>query len=301
MTPADACANCGKESNAVKLKNCKACHLVKYCSVDCQKTHRKQHKGACKKRVAELKDERLYGQGKERPEGDFCPICTLPIPFPMDKHSGHFVCCMKKVCDGCNFAASARNGGTIDCLFCRTPMTTDNASILAKVQTRVDAKDPEAIQFLGLQYYHGWYGLEKDLPRAIELLTEAAECGSTEARESLGQLYYRGDGVAQNQAKGIEHWEVAAMHGSARARDSLGNHECRNGNYERAFQHYSISAKMGYDNSLGTIKNMFAAGHATKQQYAQALKGYQVAVEEMKSTPRGAAATMTALNQRHRR
>ena len=58
---AEACANCGKESgDAVKLKNCTACYLVKYCGVDCQKIHRKQHKKACKKRAAELKDEKLY-------------------------------------------------------------------------------------------------------------------------------------------------------------------------------------------------------------------------------------------------
>ena len=63
MSGIQACANCGtKSSDAVKLKNCTACHLVKYCSVDCQKSHRKQHKGACKKRAAELKDEQLYSQ-----------------------------------------------------------------------------------------------------------------------------------------------------------------------------------------------------------------------------------------------
>ena len=74
----ECCANCGAESSdAVKLKNCTACRLVKYCGVDCQRAHRRQHKGVCKKRMAELKDERLYGLGHERPEDDFCPICTL--------------------------------------------------------------------------------------------------------------------------------------------------------------------------------------------------------------------------------
>ena len=84
----EACANCGKlGSDNVKLKNCTACRLVKYCGVDCQKVHRKQHKKACKQRAAELKDEQLYSQGHERPEGDFCPICTLPIPLRMEKYS----------------------------------------------------------------------------------------------------------------------------------------------------------------------------------------------------------------------
>ena len=50
----EACANCGKHGgDIVKLKNCTACRLVKYCGVDCQKTHRKQHKKACKQRAAE--------------------------------------------------------------------------------------------------------------------------------------------------------------------------------------------------------------------------------------------------------
>ena len=69
------------EADIVKLKNCNACRLVKYCGVGCQKAHRKQHRKACKLRAAELKDEKLYGQGHERPENDFCHICTLPIPF----------------------------------------------------------------------------------------------------------------------------------------------------------------------------------------------------------------------------
>ena len=62
----EACANCGKHgSDVVKLKNCTACRLVKYCSVDCQKAHRKQHKRTCK-RATELKDEQLYSQGDTR-------------------------------------------------------------------------------------------------------------------------------------------------------------------------------------------------------------------------------------------
>ena len=131
---ADACANCGNEpSDAVKLKNCTACRLVKYCGVGCQKAHRKQHRKACKLRAAELKDEKLYGQGHERPENDFCPICTLPIPFPVNKCSSQSMCCMKRVCDGCEMSAEKR-GMRKTCLFCRTPVAHDYVTILASVQ-----------------------------------------------------------------------------------------------------------------------------------------------------------------------
>eukprot|EP00984_Skeletonema_dohrnii_P010457 scaffold4065_cov161-Skeletonema_dohrnii-CCMP3373.AAC.2 len=55
------CASCGTAANDdIKLKKCTACHLVRYCSVKCQKEHRPQHKKECKKRAAELHDELLF-------------------------------------------------------------------------------------------------------------------------------------------------------------------------------------------------------------------------------------------------
>ena len=166
------CANCGKRSGgeggaAVKLKNCTACLLVKYRGVDCQKAHRKKHKKACKQRAAELKDERLYSQGRERPEGDFCPICTLPIPMPEDEHSGLMVCCMKRICFGCDWAARKR--GMHNFLFCRTPRPGNAAGTLALIQARVDKKDPEAINALGEKYYHEELRFQKDVQKASEL------------------------------------------------------------------------------------------------------------------------------------
>ncbi|EJK74212.1 hypothetical protein THAOC_04122, partial [Thalassiosira oceanica] len=43
---------------------------------------------------------------------------------------------------------------------------------------------------------------------------------------------------------------------------------------------------MGREESLNEIKEMFMQGHATKAQYAEALKGYQSALEETKSPQR---------------
>ena len=57
-------------------------------------------------------------------------------------------------------------------------------------------------------------------------------------------------------------------------------------------RHYLVSAKMGYAFSVESIKKMFMRGAATKEQYAQALKGYQAAVEEMKSLDRDEARGM---------
>ena len=286
MAAAAACANCGQEGGGtVKLKNCTACLLVKYCSVECQGAHRKQHKRACKKRAAELKDERLYSQGHVRQEGDFCPICTLPVPLPTDKHACFNFCCMKRVCNGCVLAAT-KMGIDDTCPFCRTPRPKDDAESLEMVQARAQKNDPVAIRFLGDQYAQGQFGLRKDMSRAVELWTEAANFGSVDAYFELGLVYSRGLGVEQDVAKGVSFYEKAAMLGNVDARNNLGAYECNSGNYDRAVRHLLISAKMGLTSSLEGIKNLFTRGYATKSQYVEALKGYQDTLKEIMSPER---------------
>ncbi|EJK57632.1 hypothetical protein THAOC_22302 [Thalassiosira oceanica] len=284
---AGVCANCGKTgSDTVKLRNCTACRLVKYCGVDCQRAHRKQHKKACKQRAAELKDEQLYSQGLERAAGDFCPICTLPIPLPMYEHSFFKACCMKQICKGCAMAAQKR--GMFDCAFCRTPLPDNDADMLAMVRARVGKKDPESINHLG-EIFNVGLGLQKDVRKAIKLWKEAAELGSVRALFNLGRAYDTGEGVQQDKAKGAEFYKKAAMQGHVESRLNLGCIEAEKDNYNRAFKHWLISAKMGHEDSVENIKRLFMGGVATKEQHAGALKGYQDAVDETKSHDRDEA------------
>jgi len=280
------CANCGKHgSDTIKLKNCTACRLVKYCGVDCQKAHRKQHKTVCKQRAAELEDNRLYSQGLERLQGDYCPICTLPIPLPVCDNSAFMVCCMKSICTGCEVATKKR--GMWDCAFCRTPFPNSAAGMLAMIQARAKRKDPEAINTLGERYSpRGQLGFQKDGQRGVELYTEAAELGSIKALYNLGYAYCNGNGVQVDKEKGMQFWRRAAMQGHVESRCNLGCYEAQKGNYDRALRHFLISAKMGDKNSVEFVKTLFMEGRATKEQYADALKGYQDAAEGMKSHDR---------------
>ncbi|EJK70939.1 hypothetical protein THAOC_07664 [Thalassiosira oceanica] len=167
-----------------------------------------------------------------------------------------------------------------------TPLPADEASTLALAHKRVSKGDPEAIAYLGDSYYYGDLILEKDLSRAIELWTEAAELGSSGARYQLGVVYYNGIGAEEDKPRGIRHWQQAAMKGDMESRHKLGSVEGKTGNYELAVQHWMISATLGYQDSLNDIKEMFKEGHATKEQYAEALLGYRDAVEETKSPQR---------------
>ena len=56
----DKCAACGKEGNSNDMNICNKCKSVKYCNAACKKKHRKKHKKACERRVAELYEEKLF-------------------------------------------------------------------------------------------------------------------------------------------------------------------------------------------------------------------------------------------------
>ncbi|EJK72431.1 hypothetical protein THAOC_06040, partial [Thalassiosira oceanica] len=227
-------------------------------------------------------EDQLMSSGHELPDIYTCPLCCLPIALPVAKNSSFEKCCMKRVCNGCRYASYQLGLGDT-CAFCRTPTPRSDDAMLALVGKRVDAKDPNATEFLAYSYYDGDYGLQPDIPRANELWTEAANLGHLSAHFQLGRRYYFGQGLQEDEARGVRHWQHGAICGHPESRYILGVREYENGNYELAVQHLMISAKMGDEDSLNEIKDMSMKGHVTKAQYAEALRGYQNALEEAKS------------------
>ena len=145
---------------------------------------------------------------------------------------------MKRICVGCVFAAKKR--GLDDCAFCRSPPPDDVAHGLAMLQARVAKKDPDAIEFLGRSHYNGMYGLQKNMRRAVELYTEAAELGSIEALFNLGNAYYFGEGVKEDEKKAVQFWSKAAMQGHVESRYQLGIIEGTHGNYDGEVKHLDL-------------------------------------------------------------
>ena len=118
------CAACGiKQLDDIKLKKCTACYLVSYCSVQCQKNHRKQHKKECKMRMVELREELLFKQPESSHIGD-CPICCVPLSIDANTSSMSSCCCVL-ICDGCAYTNQMKNDHSVDnplCPFCRSHM-----------------------------------------------------------------------------------------------------------------------------------------------------------------------------------
>jgi TPR repeat protein len=287
------CANCGNgEESAGDLKTCTSCKMVKYCNRDCQIAHRPQHKKACKKRAAELHDEKLF---KLPPPAEDCPICMLPLPF-LHTGSKYKSCCGKLICSGCIYAVAIRDGGVGLCPFCRAPTPTAK-EIIEQMKKRMELDDANAICDMGGWYFSGRYGLPQNHAKALELWHRAGELGSATSYYLIGVVYDLGEGVGRDEKKATYYYELAATESREMARHNLGMSEGRAGNIDRALKHFMIAAGFGEKASLEKIKEMFMAGEATKDDYAKALQAYQANLVEIKSPQRDQAA---AFNDRYK-
>ena len=140
----DVGANCSKkgvQDDRVQLRNCKACYLVKYCSVACQKSHPKQHKEICRTRAAERKYKVLFRLGIERCYGE-CSICVLSHCSDSTQSRVN-PCSKKKICIWCILVAHKRGTSKV-CEFCRHPAPRNCAASLAMIQKYINVGDAEA-------------------------------------------------------------------------------------------------------------------------------------------------------------
>ncbi len=276
------CASCGQaEIDDVKLKKC-ACGLVKYCSVVCQKNHRPQHKKMCKKRMAELRDNNLFMQPESSHMGE-CPICCLPLSID-PKKSSLMSCCSQVVCNGCNVANQEREieaGLKVRCAFCREPTAKSKEEGEKNMMNRIKKNDPVAMYQMGTMRLK-----EGDFETALKYWTKATELGNAAAHYEVSIMYRKGEGVDKDMKKYVYHLEQAAIAGHPYARYNLGWEELENGRIERAKRHSIIAANLGHDDSLKFLKELYAEGHASKEEYAHALRAHQAAVDATKSPER---------------
>ena len=282
-TSTSCCASCGiAENYDVTLKNCTACYLVKYCGVECQKAHRKQHKRECKKRATELRDELLFKQPECSHHGD-CPICSLPLPIDPKKFLVN-ACCSKVICKGCCYANVMREDEMRlqrTCPFCREQQPNTNEECDKRHMKRVEVNDPFAIcQWGALQYD------KKDYRSSFEYFTKAAELGDAEAHFMLARLYHEGEGVEKDFDKEIYHLEEAAIRGHPDARVGLGVYERRHEKHDRAVKHWTIAATQGHDSAIKALIAAFKEGWIEKEDLASALRAHKAAADATKSPQR---------------
>jgi TPR repeat protein len=147
---------------------------------------------------------------------------------------------------------------------------------------RVEANDAGAIHELGCYYYNGEIGLLQDRAKAMELWTQAAKLGSSEAHYNLGNVYFEGGDLKKSKF----HWEAAAMAGHEVARNNLGTLEAQSGNMERAVKHWMISASAGHYAAMDNLIIAFNKGLVSRNAMDSTLTEYNNACVEMRSEAR---------------
>jgi TPR repeat protein len=235
--------------------------------------------------LAELRDNDLFTPPDENYMGE-CPLCCLPLPIDRAK-STLSSCCSKWICNGCDYANQKREaeaGLEKRCAFCREPLPKSQEEADKNRMERIKKNCPVAM------YKFGWKCKDEgDYEAALKYLTKAAELGDIGAHHSLSIMYRDGIGVEKDKKKEVYHAEEAAIGGHHMARHNLGCDEGNNGRFERAKRHFIISANLGYHESLECVKDLYADGLASKEDYANALRAYQAAVDATKSSEREAA------------
>ena len=147
---------------------------------------------------------------------------------------------------------------------------------------RVEANDANSIYALGTYYYHGDHGLLQDQEKAKELLTRAAELGSSQAHYNLGIIY--DDGGDLKKAK--FHYEAAAMAGHEVARNNLGCMEFESGKQERAVKHWTIAASAGCFQSMHHLRKLYEKGIVSRDAINSTLTAYNNSCAEVRSEAR---------------
>ena len=90
-----------------------------------------------------------------------------------------------------------------------------------KLHFRAYHGDTEAQFELGEAYYYGW-NLPEDQSEAVEWWEKAADQGHIEAHLWLGVAFFNGEGVPANEGIAEDWWECAASLGDAEAQYHVG-------------------------------------------------------------------------------
>mmetsp|Transcript_4854 Transcript_4854/g.7094 ORF Transcript_4854/g.7094 Transcript_4854/m.7094 type:complete len:164 (+) Transcript_4854:189-680(+) len=149
---------------------------------------------------------------------------------------------------------------------------------------------------------------EGDYNNAMKYYTKAIELGDVDSYCRLAACLQIGENstlsdeedIERDEEKEVYHWEEAAIAGHPHGRFSLALYEMKNMRIDRALKHFIIAANLGHDASLQRIKEMYMYGALEKEDFAEALRAHQAAVDATKSPQREAAEKFYAERSRSR-
>ena len=156
--------------------------------------------------------------------------------------------------------------------------------------------DSKALYKVGLHYASGTEDKPPDFTRARQCFQQAAASGYAPAISRLGDLYYAGDGVQQNDKQALKWYEKAAQQGFHMAMMQAGRmYYLGRGtkqDYNKAMTlFYNVATTreeffmvLRY-NSLARqyMGQMYERGEGVPQDFSKAIYWYQLAAEETRN------------------
>ena len=100
----------------------------------------------------------------------------------------------------------------------------------------------------------------------------------------IGEQYYKGEGVSQDETEAVRWWLMAAEEGDPRALYGLGvaylNGRGVAKDVTEAARWYMLAAEVGYPKAQNTIGVCYKNGTGVKKDFAEAVKWYRLAAQQ---------------------
>lgn len=176
-------------------------------------------------------------------------------------------------------------------------LDNNTAAEILYLYEQAAAQNLAAAQYnLGLCFFYGALGVQKDVSRAIGYFHQAADQNYAPAWHNLGVFYKQGQGVPRDLYESCNCFRKAAESGLAAAQYSLGlgyfhGHvhaptgppltlEQRDEDLRTAFYWCSLAAQQGHAAAQCWLGNAWAIGQGTTVDHIQAVLWYRTAAEQ---------------------
>lgn len=150
---------------------------------------------------------------------------------------------------------------------------------LSQTKTRQSRDEADKDFLLGFEAYKA-----NKFADAERLYRQAAEVGVAGAQYNLAQMYFHGEGVAQDYTKAAHWFEQAAKQGIAEAQHNIGLAYDEGYGVEvdkvRAASWYEQAAAQGMLNSMQNLGLLYASGDGVPQSYGKAFPLFMKAAHE---------------------
>jgi len=147
---------------------------------------------------------------------------------------------------------------------------------------------PVANWAIGYLYYEGHIGnkSKRDLYLAFKYFNKARKLRCSNAFNSLGNIILNGNmpHIKQNKEKAMEMFNKATSLGNIYAYNNLGSIYEKEGNYQKAYDYYIISAEQGESWAANKIAEFYRIGIAKEKNLEKAFEYYTLSSESPKFT-----------------